>query len=101
MHIVCCTDTHYIMPTGVMLKSLFIANKDADIYVHVVVDSSVTERDRAALSSVCGDHIAFYTTEGISCDFPNIGVTNKHVTVASYYRLFLLQLLPDYINIVI
>lgn len=101
MHIVCCTDTHYIMPTGVMLKSLFVANKDADIHVHVVVDNSVTERDRAALSSVCGGHIAFYTTEDIKCDFPNIGVTNKHVTMAGYYRLFLSQLLPDNIDKVI
>lgn len=101
MHIVCCTDINYIMPTGIMLKSLSISNKDEDLKVHIIIDHTVSEEDKKALKFNINGNVFFYSTEGIKCDFPNIGVTNKHVTVASYYRLFLSQLLPDNIEKVI
>lgn len=101
MHIVCCTDSNYIMPTGIMLKSLFVSNENSEIHVHVIADDNVTDSDKQALTSICHGAISFYTAEGINCDFPNIGITNKHVTVASYYRLFLSQVLPENIDKVI
>lgn len=94
MDIVCCTDTHYIMPTGVMLKSLFDNNKTENLTVHVIIDDSVTESDKRALTEITEGYISFYSASSIHCGFPNIGVTNTHVTTASYYRLFLTQLLP-------
>lgn len=94
MDIVCCTDTHYIMPTGVMLKSLFDNNKTENLTVHVIIDDSVTESDKRALTEITEGYISFYAAGLIHCSFPNIGVTHTHVTTASYYRLFLTQLLP-------
>lgn len=36
MEIVCCTDSNYVMPTGVMLASLFETNRYEDIHVHLL-----------------------------------------------------------------
>lgn len=100
MHIVCCTDTNYIMPTGVMLKSLYENNK-GEIISHIIIDNSVTKEDKAGLTEITGGMIRFYSADIIECDFPNIGKTNSHVTVASYYRLFLTLLLPESVEKVI
>lgn len=103
MHIVCCTDSGYIMPTGVMLCSLCRNNADIPLHIHAIVDSSVTAEHKQQLASVLNPHdqISFYDAGQIKCDFPKIGVTNQHVTAASYYRLFLSQLLPDDVDKVI
>lgn len=103
MHIVCCTDSGYIMPTGVMLCSLCRNNADIPLHIHAIVDSSVTAEHKQQLASVLNPHdqISFYDAGQIKCDFPKIGVTNQHVTAASYYRLFLSQLLPEDVDKVI
>lgn len=103
IHIVCCTDSGYVMPTGVMLKSLCINNADTPLHLHIIVDNSVTDTQQMQMKEVLNPHdsISFYNVGKIQCEFPQIGVTNLHVTVASYYRLFLTQLLPDEVEKVI
>lgn len=41
MHIVFSTDGNYIMPTGVMMKSVSVNNANEDITFHGIVDESV------------------------------------------------------------
>ena len=50
MDIVCCTDEKFIMPTGIMLKSLCHNNRE--IYVHIVIDDSVTESSKKSLETI-------------------------------------------------
>ena len=38
IEIVCSTDGNYVMPTGVMLHSLFVNNMDESINVHLLHD---------------------------------------------------------------
>lgn len=104
MEIVCSTDNCYVMQTGIMLTSLFENNREADIRVHVLhngIDSnSITLIGRIA--SDYGQKIKFYLVdESLFSAFP-IGRDgqNTHVgtSYATYYRLFLSELLPNDIN---
>lgn len=104
MEIVCSTDSCYVMQTGIMLTSLFENNREADIRVHVLhngIDSnSITLIERIA--SDYGQKITFcLVDESLFSAFP-IGRDgqNTHVgtSYATYYRLFLSELLPNDIN---
>ena len=104
MDIVCSTDSCYVMQTGIMLTSLFENNREADIRVHVLhngIDSnSLMLIERIAYDY--GQKITFYLVdESLFCAFP-IGRDgqNTHVgtSYATYYRLFLSELLPDDIS---
>lgn len=104
MEIVCSTDSCYVMQTGIMLTSLFENNREADIRVHVLhngIDSnSITLIERIA--SDYGQKITFcHVDETLFSAFP-IGRDgqNTHVgtSYATYYRLFLSELLPNDIN---
>ena len=46
MHIALCLDRGYVMPTGVMMYSVCANNLDAEIDFHVVIDESVTDKDK-------------------------------------------------------
>ena len=100
MNIVCCTDHNYIMPTGVMICSACVNHHDCTISFHVVCNDDVTEEDKQDLKDiVCKYHhkIEYYA---INIEFPNCFTVgekgqNKHITISSYYRLFLTEILPD------
>ena len=107
MDIVCSTDCCYVMQTGIMLTSLFENNREADIRVHVLhngIDSnSITLIERIA--SDYGQKITFCHVDETLCSAFPIGRDgqNTHVgtSYATYYRLFLSELLPKDISRVI
>lgn len=91
-HIVCSTDTNYIMPTGVMMRSVSMNNSNEAIVFHVIMDESVTDSQRQALERVVEDcdlhHVVFHLVDGKFFDeFPQLGTTKAYITKATYYRL--------------
>lgn len=97
IHIVCSTDANYIMPTGVMMKSVCMSNRDEGISFHVIVDESVTARQRKQLKDVVEDHdrhhVLFHLVDGkMFSDFPQLGITKTYITKATYYRLLFTDL---------
>lgn len=99
--IVVCTDHNYIMPCGVMLYSLCENNKKNEITFYVVVDDSVSDDDRKSLIEIADNYpsisIEFISINGDLFDnFPNL--TNVYVSKATYYRLYLGEILPKTIN---
>lgn len=100
MEIVACTDKSFIMPTGVMMKSVCLNNKDSIINFHIVCDDSIKEKDKEDLKSViqCSySNFFFYFINGIEFDdMP--ALDNAPVTKAAYYRLELAELLPESID---
>ena len=101
MEIVACTDHGFIMPTGVMMQSICVNNKDSFVSFHIVCDESITEKDKEDLKSVVNKfadkQIFFYIVDGIKfIDLP--ALDNAPVTKAAYYRLELGSLLPDSID---
>ena len=103
MHILCCTDHNYIMPTGVMICSVCENNKDSKIVFHIISDSSVTKEDKESLNEIIGRYnhqSEYYSMESInSCFFVGKQGQNNHLlSLVAYYRLFLANLLPDNID---
>lgn len=64
MDLVACLDRNYVMPIGVMMYSVCVNNQDTYITFHLVVDESVTEKDKNDLSETvsafCGKSVLFY-----------------------------------------
>lgn len=105
--IVCSTDDNYIMPTGVMLTSLFENNKDINVNVHLLHGGLTNEHIDQITNQVSkyNQNIRFYRMDDhLFSEFP-IGKSyqTNHVgsSMATYYRLFLSQILPDNIEKVI
>ena len=99
MNIVCCTDHNYIMPAGVMICSVCVNHLDCEVTFHVVCNDDVTEEDKDDLRIIVNKYhhkIIFYP---VNISIPSCFTTRKdgqyqHVTIASYYRLFLTEILP-------
>lgn len=107
IEIVCSTDDKYVMPTGVMLTSLFENNKGECVNIHLL-HGGITDEHIGQLKSLVagyGQQICFYKMDELTFkDFP-IGKSyqNSHVgaSMATYYRLILTQVLSDDIEKVI
>lgn len=101
MEIVVCTDRNYIMPCGILFYSLCKNNKSCTIVFHVVIDASVTDEDKSSLTSIAGQfnqQIEFHLIDSHLFDtFPNLG-PNVYVSKATYYRLYLTEILPSTID---
>jgi lipopolysaccharide biosynthesis glycosyltransferase len=97
IHIVCSTDANYIMPTVVMIKSVCMSNRDEGISFHVIVDESVTARQRKQLEEVVEGHdrhhVLFHLVDGnMFSGFPQLGITKTYITKATYHRLLFTDL---------
>lgn len=108
MHVVCTTDSNYVMPTGVMIKSLSVNNNEERIVFHIVVDESVTTQQKKELNRVLCENpqhsLLFHLVDDtLFDDFPQLGASNPKlfITKATYYRLLFAEILPDSINKVI
>lgn len=102
MNIVVCTDHKYIMPCGVLLYSLCKNNSKNKIVFNLIIDESVTENDRENFSNVKKDfqnvELVYYQIDGTIFDnFPNLG-NGIYVSKATYYRLYLSEILPRTMN---
>lgn len=107
MHILCSTDANYIMPTGVMIKSVCINHVDKNICFHVIIDNGVDEYGKRCLTNIVKANerhsICFYSFDNSMLNqFPNIGVVKSdYITKATYYRLFVTNIVPNHIEKII
>ena len=107
IEIVCSTDGNYVMPTGVMLHSLFVNNMDESINVHLLHDG-ISADQISGLKDIVSKHggkITFYKVDESKFSFFPIGheYQSKHagLSLATYYRLFMTKILPENIDRVI
>lgn len=104
VHILCSTDKNYIMPTGVMMKSVSVNNADEDVCFHVIVDESVSWWQKQQLKNVLKGckrhHVEFHVFDNsLLSIFPRIGeVKENYMTKATYYRLFVTKILSEDID---
>lgn len=107
MEIVCSTDSKYIMPTGVMLTSLFESNRGEIVNVHLLHDKASVGllEPLKLIAAKYQQAIHFYLIDNdFFRNFP-IGLDYQldHVgsSLATYYRLYLTEILPADIDHVI
>lgn len=99
MDIVACLDSGFVMPTGVMMHSVCMNNKDTDIVFHLVIDESVSEQDKKDLEETVTAFeektLSFYKVD--SRDFAELPALKRktHLNQSTYYRLILSKILPD------
>lgn len=104
MHLVCSTDSRYVMPTGVMIKSVCINNAEREIVFHIIIDESVNNKQKEQLKQcVCnkGLHKVLFhlvSSHDLS-DLPGLDKKVKdYITVAAYYRLLIPKIIDKNIT---
>lgn len=104
MDIVACTDNGFVMPTGVMIYSVCVNNQDSDITFHIVTDKVSAKNKKKmedTVSEYPGKAIVFYDAEKIDIsDIPTMEKGSR-LSIATYYRLFLTEILPSTIKKII
>lgn len=98
IEIALCTDNNYAMPAGVMIHS--VCKHTDNVRFHVIVPDNFSEKNRSRIELTVarfGASVVFIPIdEEILDGFPVMKTGQaSHVTVATYYRLFLDRLLPD------
>ena len=101
MEIVVCLDKWYVVPTGVLMYSVCANNQDADITFHVLVDESVNQKAKSDLRDTvegfANKQVIFYNIDSHLIDsFPGRKILT--ITQASYYRLFLTEIVSQNVN---
>lgn len=95
IHIVCNIDSSYVEHCGVMLSSLLLHNPGRDFQVHIL-HMGLTPADRSRLSRLAGKHpvtFSFYEIPAaLLAGFPI--KQSDHLSLASYLRIFMPELLP-------
>lgn len=104
MDILLSTDKNYIMPTGVTMKSICVNNNN--VTFHILIDQKVTERQQQQLKNIIetdrGQYIKFYCLDASFMDkFPSLGTVKSYITKATYYRLFISDVLPKTVSKII
>ena len=98
MDIAICINENYLMPSGVMLCSLFENNKEEQIVVHALLgkDGDKCMQPLKDLTSKYHQKILFYDMSQISMDDFPVGLhfQESFITIEAYYRLFLMNVLP-------
>jgi lipopolysaccharide biosynthesis glycosyltransferase len=99
IEVVACSDDGYAQPLAVMLLSLFDCCRTRRVHVHLLVPRQFTQQGR--LTQALGEHRGLVAFRSVP-DEPVCGLkTAGAVTVASYYRLLMAQVLPPEVSRVI
>lgn len=98
MDILLCTDNRYVMPTGVLMQSIGM-NMAEPILYHILVDEAFTQDSREMLKAEAAkfkSDCCFYVIDKeVTKDLPfGKEWMPKHVSIATYYRLFITKVLP-------
>lgn len=102
MNILLSTDNNYVMPTGVLMHSIGMHNGEGIKY-YVLINSLFSEDNKQKLQKVADKYnsvISFFViNDEVTKDLP-FGRADmpKHVSIATYYRLFIEKVLPTDIH---
>ena len=102
MNILTCTDSRFIIPTGVMFSSICINNQDEELNFHLIIDESVTECQKEALreeieKKYSNTTLSFYLIQ-IDDIKKYLIVKRARFPVSIYYRLLLENIIPSNID---
>lgn len=100
INILCSTDENYVPYCGVMLTSLFESNKENEIHVYVLLDKPLSSRSQNKFSNLArrySNTINYILVDSSFLKkFPIKG--NSYWSIATYYRIYAAELLPETID---
>jgi len=104
INILCATDDNYAPYCGIMLTSLFENNKDCHFVVYVLVDGSLSNKNKRKYAELekkydCQVRLEKVEEEVFRCC--PIHKTSHAISLPTYYRLLASQILPEDIKKVI
>ena len=96
MDFLASTDSNYIMPCGVMICSVCENNRTVPLHFHIIIDESVSSCDMHNLEAIVkgyGAALSFYRFN--RADYPQFSIdSGSHLTMATFYRLLIQDVLP-------
>ncbi|WP_274950274.1 glycosyltransferase family 8 protein [Bacteroides cutis] len=100
IHIVLASDDAYVQHLGVLLVSIFENNREETMLIHLMTDN-ISDKNKRLLSQIVdlqyGQRLIFYEMDKtLFKEFPLR--TRDHISIAAYYRLMLVELLPEEIS---
>lgn len=101
MNILTCTDSRFVIPTGIMLCSVCKNNSSCNLNIFIIIDNSVTEKQKDDVKSeLC--KFSNVKVEFLKVDVSDIQqyliVKFEFFPVSIYYRLFLTDILPKEVD---
>ncbi|WP_321478893.1 glycosyltransferase family 8 protein [uncultured Bacteroides sp.] len=102
MDVVCNIDDNYTKYCVVMLTSLFENNKEEDFDIHIIA-GDLSFLNKSIISAVVENKYAqklhyYLVGDSLLSNFP---ISNGHISISTYYRLFLPSILPQSISKII
>lgn len=104
MDIAICTDNNFVMPTGVTMYSVCVNNQESEITFHVVINEVTSDNKKKleeVISSFQGKSVIFYDIKKIDTSVIPALQSDTSLTITTYYRLFLSEILPSNIKKII
>jgi lipopolysaccharide biosynthesis glycosyltransferase len=99
VHVACAADDSYVTHLGVMLYSLF-ENNSASFHIHLL-SSSFSESNTETIHNLCDKFSHEFTMHRIDAGLFKDFYTSKHITIATYYRILLPEILDQSLDKVI
>ena len=90
-HIAFCCDDNYLIPACIMLESLMKKNEDIHFIIHTFADD-LSEKSIEKLRSTIedgGSELIIHVLPAHAKELIQDAPTLKHISIATYYRLFL------------
>lgn len=100
IHIACNIDSNYVRHCAVTLVSLFENNKEESFKIHIIA-RKLSETDCKTLVNLgagYGNEVLFYEPDTKLLEGFTIRKFSKRISMATYYRCILSELLPQDIN---
>lgn len=99
-HIIFCINDNWAMPAGVLIKSILNYNHNLDITFHII-SKDFSDLSKSKLNEIISNNtniqIEYYKVDNET--FNTLRITkNDHVTIETYYRFLIPQLLPQSIE---
>ena len=95
IHIACSIDNNYVQHCAVLIASILKTNPNVAFHFHVL-DGGITQKSKLKiekLKKLKNFSISYYNMS--SYDFSFLPLNRKHISIATYYRLVLPQILPS------
>lgn len=103
MNICFATDDNYVKPTAIAIMTVLLTNKDEEISIYILAQS-LLEHNKNILCNVVQKYspkskIEFcFLTDDIVSQFSSTIKESDHVSIATYFRLYIPSLIPKDID---